>query len=63
MLLSQSHQFLSVRTVNTFSTALSNAGYPVYYSDTYYMQVELSACSGKNGQWKLAAVSNFGSTC
>jgi hypothetical protein len=49
--------------VNAFSTALSNAGYPVYYSDTYYMQVELSACSGKNGQWKLAAVSNFGSTC
>jgi hypothetical protein len=49
--------------LEAMSTALSQAGYPVWSLDTDNYQVYLSACAGKDGQWKLSAVSSFTQAC
>jgi len=41
---------------------LQRSGYCVYQTMTQF-QIELSACAGQNGQWKLADVADFPSVC
>eukprot|EP00928_Gymnodinium_smaydae_P008906 TRINITY_DN13286_c0_g2_i1.p1 TRINITY_DN13286_c0_g2~~TRINITY_DN13286_c0_g2_i1.p1 ORF type:complete len:348 (+),score=65.41 TRINITY_DN13286_c0_g2_i1:54-1046(+) len=42
---------------------LRSAGYPIWYVESYNDQIELSACAGADGRWKLAAVSDFPALC
>ncbi|KAI8615084.1 hypothetical protein BC830DRAFT_1081520 [Chytriomyces sp. MP71] len=52
-----------LKSVSTMATALQKAGYPVWDSQAPNSQIYLSACAGKDGVWKLASTSNFGSVC
>lgn len=36
---------------------------PVYYTDVYNDQIQLSACASYDGQWKLTKVDDFESVC
>jgi len=49
--------------ISDYADALQSAGYPVYDTDGTNSQVMLSACSGSDGRWKIAAVDTFGSVC
>uniref|UniRef100_A0A7R9ZXE7 Uncharacterized protein n=1 Tax=Pyrodinium bahamense TaxID=73915 RepID=A0A7R9ZXE7_9DINO len=44
-------------------SALRRAGYPVFAVDTHNDQIELSACAGMDGRWKLAPVGRFPEVC
>merc|ERR1711971_1042343 len=43
--------------------AIESAGYAVFAEDDANSQLELSACAGSDGRWKLGKVSEFGSLC
>merc|ERR1712139_364296 len=43
--------------------AIEAAGYEVFAQDATNSQLELSACAGSDGRWKLGKVSAFGSLC
>jgi 5-deoxy-D-glucuronate isomerase len=38
-------------------------GYEVFYVDTQYSQLYLSACAGPDRQWKLSKVADFEKNC
>lgn len=49
--------------VHAYARSLRRAGYPVFAVDSRNSQVELSACAGDDGVWKLAEPSEFGARC
>ena len=49
--------------LNDYKARLTSAGYEVFATGTWNMQLMLSACAGEDGQWKLAAVAQFSDTC
>ena len=42
---------------------LKQVGFPVWAVDARNSQVELSACAGADGRWRLAAEGDFGREC
>jgi ribonuclease I len=50
-------------SLSSMATALTNAGYEVFATDTSNSQVELSACAGPSKIWVLAPVSSFSKYC
>ena len=50
-------------SLSSFQSALEDAGYPVFATDSDFSQVLLSACAGSDGRWVLSSVSDFASKC
>jgi hypothetical protein len=48
--------------LSAIANAVDAAGYEVFYVDTQYSQLYLSACA-KDGQWVLSAVADFAKNC
>jgi len=44
-------------------SAVKADGFPVFSVDEFNDQIELSACAGADGRWKLSAPSSFASVC
>ena len=49
--------------LNGYKSRLESAGYEVFSTDAENMQLQLSACAGSDGTWKLVAVADFGHEC
>ena len=49
--------------VEAFATDLTSSGYPVWSTDEVHSQVELSACAGTDGIWKLSELDDMRDHC
>ncbi|GMI46227.1 hypothetical protein TrCOL_g4678 [Triparma columacea] len=49
--------------LDAIANAVEDNGYEVFYVDTQYSQLYLSACAGPDRQWKLSKVADFAKVC
>ncbi|GMI01175.1 hypothetical protein TrST_g827 [Triparma strigata] len=49
--------------LDAIEKAVTSAGYEVFYKDTQYSQLYLSACAGPDAKWKTSPVADFVKNC
>jgi hypothetical protein len=53
----------SSASLRSVADDLRQAGYPVHRLHEQTREIHLSACAGRDGRWKLAAITDFGTRC